>query len=254
MDLTTALFDELAPAYDDVLPFFAEHGRALIDWADPAPGTRVLDVGAGRGAVAAAVAARGCVVTAVDAAPAMTARLAAEHPGIATGVMLADRLAFADGSFDLVTAGFVVHLVADAAAVLAELRRVLSPGGTLVVSVPAPAQPPSPWAFLWPMLEEYERYLPIQPGRVGEPLDIPALLAGAGLEQATRTTAAVALPVADAATFWRWTRTHGLRPFLDFLPDVARAELRGRVDARMSTMDPIVLDWPAALWRARAAG
>jgi O-methyltransferase/aklanonic acid methyltransferase len=252
MDLTTALFDELAPAYDDVLPFFAEHGRALIGWAAPAPGTRVLDAGAGRGAVAAAAAARGCAVSAVDAAPAMVARLATEHPGIATGVMRADRLAFAGGSFDLVTAGFLVHLVADPAAVIAELRRVLRPGGTLVVSVPEPAAPPSPWAFLWPMLEEYEHYLPVQPGRVGAPLDLPALLTAAGFGQATRTTVTVGLPVADAATFWRWTRTHGLRPFLDMLPDVARAELRGRVDARMSTMDPIVLDWPAALWRGRA--
>jgi SAM-dependent methyltransferase len=250
MDLTTALFDELAPAYDDVLPFFAEHGRALIDWAGPAPGTRVLDAGAGRGAVAAAAAARGCAVTAVDAAPAMVARLAAEHPAIATGVMRADRLAFADSSFDLVTAGFLVHLVADPAAVIAELRRVLRPGGTLVVSVPEPASPPSPWAFLWPMLEEYERYLPVRPGRAGEPLDLDGLLAGAGFGEVTRTTVAVALPVPDTATFWRWTSTHGLRPFLDLLPDVARAELRGRVDARMSTMDPIVLDWPAALWRA----
>jgi precorrin-6B methylase 2 len=65
------LFDRLAHRYDQVIPFFAEFATQLLDLVEAAPGTRLLDIGSGRGAIAVAVATRGCAVTAVDAAPRM---------------------------------------------------------------------------------------------------------------------------------------------------------------------------------------
>lgn len=69
------LFDRVAADYDQVAPFFAEYGAAIMDVLDPPAGCRFLDLGAGRGALTAPALERGCVVTAVDAAPAMVERL-----------------------------------------------------------------------------------------------------------------------------------------------------------------------------------
>lgn len=75
-------FDRIADRYDQVVPFFAELSAKLLDILDPAAGTRLLDLGTGRGAIATAAAARECTVTAVDAAPRMVELLAAAHPEI----------------------------------------------------------------------------------------------------------------------------------------------------------------------------
>jgi ubiquinone/menaquinone biosynthesis C-methylase UbiE len=47
----------------------------------------------------------------------------------------ADALPFPDASFDVATAGFVLHLVPDPAAALAEIKRVLRPGGMLFFTI-----------------------------------------------------------------------------------------------------------------------
>ncbi len=65
-DTAPALFDRLADRYDQVIPFFAEFAGQLLEVLDPDPGTRLLDIGSGRGAIAVAAAARGCAVTAPD--------------------------------------------------------------------------------------------------------------------------------------------------------------------------------------------
>jgi len=58
-DTAPALFDRLADRYDQVIPFFAAFAEQLLDVLGPDPGTRLLDIGSGRGAIAAAAAARG---------------------------------------------------------------------------------------------------------------------------------------------------------------------------------------------------
>lgn len=126
-----ALFDRLADRYDQVVPFFAEFAAQLLDVVAPVPGTRLLDVGSGRGAIASAAAARGCVVTAVDAAPRMVSLLSDAHPEMDARLMDAHRLDLPDSSYDLATGGFVIHLVDDRARVLYELRRILRPGASV---------------------------------------------------------------------------------------------------------------------------
>jgi SAM-dependent methyltransferase len=106
------LFDELAGEYDQHLPFFATFGRDLAAWIGLRPGQRVLDIAAGRGAVAGpaaqAVGADGAVL-AVDNAPNMLRALAGDYRGVrqlATSVMDARRLGVKDACFDAVTCGF----------------------------------------------------------------------------------------------------------------------------------------------------
>jgi demethylmenaquinone methyltransferase/2-methoxy-6-polyprenyl-1,4-benzoquinol methylase len=98
----------------------------------------VLDVATGTGAVAAElVRRRGCRVTGIDQSPEMLAaargRLAAQ--GLEGRVELvqgeAERLPFPDESFDGLTVTYLLRYVADPAATLRELLRVVRPGGTL---------------------------------------------------------------------------------------------------------------------------
>src|SRR5438552_3235415 len=117
-------------------PVTLAFGRQLLDYADPAPGARLLDVGAGRGALVRVAVERGCVVTAVVAAPCMVSRLRTYFPAITVSKMDAHHFDFPDGAFDVVTAGFVLDLLSDPAAAVAEARRVLRPGGVFAVSLP----------------------------------------------------------------------------------------------------------------------
>jgi SAM-dependent methyltransferase len=87
-------------------------------------GETVLDVGCGPGALSAAAAARGAIVTGVDLAPGMVAEARRRHPGIDFREADAEALPFADGSFDVALGAFLVNHLPDAERAVAELRRV----------------------------------------------------------------------------------------------------------------------------------
>ncbi len=95
---------------------------------------QVLEVGCGTGDLARSLAALlpDARVVATDLSPGMVA--AATAPGLTTLVAPADRLPFADGSFDVAVAAWMLYHVPDLDAALAELARVLHPDGTLVVA------------------------------------------------------------------------------------------------------------------------
>jgi ubiquinone/menaquinone biosynthesis C-methylase UbiE len=102
-----------------------------------AAGERVLDLGCGDGAFAAALVAAGCVVTMADVAGEALRRARARAPG-AEAVQLVEGapLPFAEDAFDVVWAGEVLEHVADVVGLLAEVRRVLRWGGALVATTP----------------------------------------------------------------------------------------------------------------------
>ena len=113
---------------------------AMIDLAGDVDGHRVLDAGCGSGPLSAALRARGAIVTGFDASPAMV-ELARQRLGEDAALHVADLsqpLPFADGEFDDVVASLVLHYLKDWTAPLAELRRVLEPGGRLILSVNHP--------------------------------------------------------------------------------------------------------------------
>jgi SAM-dependent methyltransferase len=99
------------------------------------PGRRVLDIGCRTGALTQYYA-DGNDVVGVDVDSDALAR-ASERLGIETVWADAEAgLPFEDASFDVAVAGEVLEHLADPAAVVAEIRRVLRPGGELVGSVP----------------------------------------------------------------------------------------------------------------------
>jgi SAM-dependent methyltransferase len=113
---------------------------AMIELAGDVDGRRILDAGCGSGPLSAALRASGAVMTGFDSSPAMV-ELARRRLGEDAELHVADLgepLPFADGAFDDVVASLVLHYLEDWSAPLAELRRVLEPGGRLLVSVNHP--------------------------------------------------------------------------------------------------------------------
>jgi SAM-dependent methyltransferase len=113
---------------------------AMLELAGDVKARRVLDAGCGSGPLSAALRERGAVVTGFDSSPVMI-ELAGRRLGREAGLLVADLgkpLPFAGAAFDDVVGSLVLHYLKDWAAPLAELRRVLRPGGRLLLSVNHP--------------------------------------------------------------------------------------------------------------------
>lgn len=162
-----------------------------FDRLDLRPGERVLDVGTGFGRHAFEVARRGAQVVALDFAEAevVTTRntiaamvVAGEIPEDRfAGALRGDatRLPFPDGSFDAVITSEVLEHIQDDVTALAEMVRVLRPGGRLAVTVPSWL----PEVINWRLSEEY--HAPASPGghvRIYAATELTAKLRAAGMQ------------------------------------------------------------------------
>ena len=128
------LFAPLGPTYDRVgalLSFGQDpRWRRFLVARLPRDQGHVLDVATGTGLVAAELVRRDFRVTGVDQSPDMLAR-ARERFGERVELVeaSAESLPFADGSFEHLTFTYLLRYVADPAGTLAELARVVRPGG-----------------------------------------------------------------------------------------------------------------------------
>ncbi len=135
-----ALYTRVAPGYGQGTPMFAHAGRRLVELAGVSAGQRLLDIGAGRGAIlfeaAERVGTRGRV-TGIDIAPGMVDETSAEiaRRGLRHAeIRLMDaekRLDLPDATFDHVLCGFAVFFFENLSGVLREALRVLKPGGQI---------------------------------------------------------------------------------------------------------------------------
>jgi demethylmenaquinone methyltransferase / 2-methoxy-6-polyprenyl-1,4-benzoquinol methylase len=160
-DAVRGMFDRIAPVYDAMNHVMTagldRSWRRLTVEAVVQPGARVLDACCGTGDLAVAAEREGGIVTGLDFSPRMLER-ARRKSGTVTwveGDVLA--LPFDDGSFDAATVGFGVRNVADLEAGLAELHRVLRPGGRLaILEITQPRGVLRPFFSLW-----FERIVPL---------------------------------------------------------------------------------------------
>jgi demethylmenaquinone methyltransferase/2-methoxy-6-polyprenyl-1,4-benzoquinol methylase len=134
----SGMFDDVAKNYDRTNAVMSVGNAALwriatVRAVEPKAGERILDVAAGTGTSSVALAKTGATVVAVDFSPGMIAAGRQRHPRIEFVEADAEKLPFGDDEFDAVTISFGLRNVEHPKVALAEMYRVLKPGGRLVV-------------------------------------------------------------------------------------------------------------------------
>ena len=148
------IFTGIARSYDRVAAALSfgqdpRWRRALVESIDAAPADRVLDVATGTGLVAEALRRRyRCRIVGLDQSADMLA-VARTREGVYDDLVLgrAERLPFADATFDHLTFTYLLRYVDDPNAVMRELARVVRPGGR--VAMLEFALPQGVWRPLW---------------------------------------------------------------------------------------------------------
>jgi len=196
------MFDRIAAVYDRMNAVMtagmdARWRARAADLANVDPGDRVLDVATGTGDLAIElrrrVGAHGEVVG-LDFSDGMLELARAKAPEIRFDQGSALELPYADGKFAAATVGFGARNFSDLGRGLAEMRRVVRPGGRVVVlEITTPQRPPLSWFFrLWfdsivPALGRFAgdsdayTYLPSSVRRFPGPTELGAELTAAGL-------------------------------------------------------------------------
>lgn len=128
-------FAIVAPIYDRLIPPLSR--QRLVGFLDMPAGGRLLDAGGGTGRVARWFAGRTGTVVVADISHAMLTRARARN-GLCPVRVAAERLPFADDTFDRILVVDALHHFDDQGLALAELIRVLRPGGRLVIEEPDP--------------------------------------------------------------------------------------------------------------------
>lgn len=172
-------------AFEPIARGAAASHDALVEVLGVVPGTRLLDVATGTGAVALRAAERGAVVTAVDIAANLVeeARQAAIRFGLSIEFRIADaeRLPFEAASFDAVASAQGAVFAADREAVARELARVCKPGGVLGLTCPVAAGFPFELARILASFRAGTREAWFRPFAWGDPAEARRLL-GADFE------------------------------------------------------------------------
>jgi demethylmenaquinone methyltransferase/2-methoxy-6-polyprenyl-1,4-benzoquinol methylase len=133
-----AMFDRVAARYDvanDVLSLGQDRAwrKQVAEAVNPQPGQLILDLAAGTGTSSEPFLDRGAIVIPTDLSFGMLLVGKQRRPYLSFVAADALRLPYADASFDAVTISFGLRNVEDATAALNEMRRVIKPGGTLVI-------------------------------------------------------------------------------------------------------------------------
>ncbi len=236
----------------------------LLRIAAITPGERVLDVACGTGvitrAAAASVGASGAV-TGVDVAPDMidVAKSAIPADGVPVEWHVADAAALPlpDAAYDVVVCQMGLMFMEDQPAALREMRRVLAPGGRIVVNTPGSIQP---------LFELMERAIVQHIGAelggfvrgvfsMPDPAVLATLLADAGFADPAAEVAVARIVLPPPEEFlWQYVSLTPLAMFVAEAPEAAQAALeRAFVDAAapLVTDGQVVVDQPMALAHAR---
>jgi SAM-dependent methyltransferase len=233
---TKTLFNSVCPDYDSGPGCFAHFGRRLVEVAGIDAGARMLDIASGRGAVLFPVAERvgaGGEVVGIDLADAMAHATSEEAASrglkARVSVMDAEELTFLDECFDCVTCGFGIMFFPDQDRGLAQMRRVLKPGGRLAISTWQVAQGDD----LHPVLKEIGISPSRNPGWITEAGVLEALIARNGFADVRVTVDSMDFRYANAEEVWQQGRGTGMRRVLDTVDAVQKKHALSLLTERM---------------------
>lgn len=183
-----AVWERLSRHYDRQRWLEVGPVRCMLTLVAPKENERLLDVATGTGVVLRVLASRHekpREAVGIDATPGMLAKVPPLPGGWSLHVADAVRLPFANDTFDVLTASYLLHLLPqpDFTTVLCECRRVLRPGGRLAVLTPAIP----PWPGVRGLAQGMDRLARRGPERYCglRALDPRASLAEAGFEVLT---------------------------------------------------------------------
>jgi SAM-dependent methyltransferase len=215
-------------------------GEVFLDWLAPAPGLRWIDVGCGSGAFSQLVA-ENCAPAGIQGVDPSDAQLAFARTRPAARIAefrQADAMAlpFPDNAFDAAVMALVIFFVPEPARGVAEMARVVRPGGTVA-------------AYAWDIMGGGFPFAPLQaemlargvmPARppsaeASRTEALHALWSGAGLEAIETREITVERSFADFDEYWANTSmSTSARPVLDAMTpgelEALKSDLRKRVD------------------------
>ena len=248
-------FAVAAEAYDRFMGRYSTPLAPLFaDFAGVEAGQRVLDVGAGPGALTAALVERvgPAGVTAVDPSESFVAALRERQPDATVLHAAAEELPFEDDTFDTAIAQLVVHFMKDPVRGLSEMRRVTSPGGVVAANVWDHGGGQGPLSLYWEVVRE------VDPSNAGEGQlagatqgDLAKLFEQAGLTDVEEESLTVNVAHETFEEWWE-PYTLGVGPagaYVAGLDPEAREALRELCRERLPD-PPFVIS--AIAWSARA--
>ncbi len=157
----------------------------FLDLLDPQRGQRVLDVGCGTGIVTAELAERVGqeAVSAIDPSPPFLSAVRMRLPHVDLRDGHAEEMPFDDDTFDLALAQLSVHFMADPARGVAEMARVVRPGGTVAAVVWDVHGGGSPLAVFWRAAHAFDpNAMAASPLPGPEDADLTTIFERAGLQ------------------------------------------------------------------------
>ncbi len=232
-------WNERAGSYDRLVGSLTTRViEPLLDAANVGAKTRVLDLATGPGYAAAASAARGATTVGVDVAAEMVALARRLHPRLEFVQASAERLPFADGSFDSVVGNFLILHLGRPEHAAAEMARVLAPGGTVALST---WDVPERTRLLGVFLEAAHQAgaepladIPVGPPffRFADEPEFTGLLQGAGLSDVEVGTVSFTHRLSSADELWQLLRdgTVRTRALLLGQPQQTLARIRASFD------------------------